>query len=307
MTRTIENRSLDITLTGGAQRLAAEIYLSWQFIRYDFSSTIMPASLFMIAALSTQPFTWPTSLPSTLLVVLKGLLFFWLNIYAFNLSNQITGLEEDRINKPDRPLPQGLTSVRGARIRWYMVMAVLPLVGWLFGVLEWALMWQVVLTLHNFGGWGRHWLTKNLCMSLGVFAQLAGAWQVVMPITPMAWRWILLLSIVIFPLVSLQDLRDIKGDLQAGRRTFPIVFGIRPTRWYLFVSFLILPLAVWMAVMEPLGFTVYTFICSILLTTISFAIAARVVMTSGQEADHDTYMYLTYWYCFALASAIILL
>ena len=51
----------------------------------------------------------------------------------FNLSNQYTGAEEDKINKPDRPIPSGLVTVEGARFRWYIVTVLYLIVGLAIG------------------------------------------------------------------------------------------------------------------------------------------------------------------------------
>jgi methyl-accepting chemotaxis protein len=116
-------------------------------------------------------------------------------------------------------------------------MILYTLTGWLLGVLLWTILWQITISLHNLAGWSKHWITKNLSMSLGVIAMLAAAWELVAPLSLHAIRWILLLACVMYLLFSLQDLRDMSGDRRVGRKTFPLVFGEQKTRWFLSTGF----------------------------------------------------------------------
>ena len=46
----------------------------------------------------------------------------WVQILCFNIANQALFPEEDRINKPFRPVPAGRISVKNAlRLRWFLV------------------------------------------------------------------------------------------------------------------------------------------------------------------------------------------
>lgn len=168
--------------------IQSEIILLWRFNRYDLSSTLIPAILFLLAA-------WHSEQPDQHALPYKlawGILYFWLYCSSFCISNQLAGESEDKVNKPDRPLPSGIVSRNGAWIRWLVVMVLFTTVGWYLKVLEWTLLWQISLILHNFGHWSNHYVTKNIVMTLGTIAQLAAAWQIVRPITPIAWQWILL-------------------------------------------------------------------------------------------------------------------
>ncbi len=281
--------------------IAREIYLSWRFTVRDISATVIPAMLFTIAAWRSQGAQIDTLVPT----LLKSLIYFWLYCYTFCLSNQIAGLEEDRLNKPDRPLVTGEVSLRGAYVRWAVMMLLFTAVGWLFGAVEWALLWQIVLTLHNFGGLAKPWYGKNIAMSLGTTAELAAAWQIAAPLSPFAWRWIAVLAISMFPLFSAQDLRDMAGDRAVGRNTMPLAIGERLTRRILAVGFALLPILVYVVALAPTGNPVAAIICGAVLALISWTVAVRLVWGRSTEADHRTYMLFTYWYCFALATAII--
>lgn len=287
-------------------RLAAirtEVAIHWKFTRYDISATLIPGVLFVLAAWHSGPPDW-LALPGHLL---WGSLYFWLYCSAFCISNQLGGMHEDRINKPDRPLAAGLVTRSGAWARWFVTMGLFSLVGWHLGVLEWTLLWQVALILHNQGSWSRHYATKNLVMVLGSVAQLAAAWQMVRPLTPTAWAWILVPALTLLTHVSLQDMRDIEGDREVGRRTLPLVFGDGPSRLFLAVAFGLLPLATHAVLMAPQGLRPAVLVLDLLLAAICLVIAARIVLLRSSTADHVTYMLYTYWYCFVLAAAIVVL
>ena len=280
-----------------------EAVLHWKFNRYDLSSTLIPGVLFTLAAWHNIQPDW-SALPATLF---WALLYFWLYCTTFCISNQLAGIQEDRQNKPDRPLPAGLVSPQGALTRWAVAMGLFTLLGWYLKVLEWTLLWQVTLVLHNFGRLSHHYWTKNWVMTIGTIAQLAAAWQMVRPITPMAWTWILVPALTFLTHVSLQDLRDVDGDRLIGRRTFPIVFGDLPSRVFLAIAFALLPLLTHGALFAPAGQHPGAILFDILLSILSLVIAARVFWLRHPAADHTSYMIYTYWYCFLLAAAIVVL
>ena len=281
--------------------IVRELDLTWGFVRYDFSSTVVPATLGMVAAARVEGGVPPGTL------VLGGIYFF-LFVYAFAVSNQIIGVEEDRRNKPDRPLPSGKVALRGAWVRWALAMLLFPVLGACLGVGRWALLWQLCFCLYNFGGFARHWATKSLIMGVGLVAQLAAAWGIVGPVPDLAWRWIAGLAIVAFVLCNIQDLRDVAGDRTLQRRTLPIVYGMGPTCIALAVLFAVgLPLLThaWLFGPLPLGWPEVA--CLLLLDGLSLLIAARLVLDRRPSGLHRTYMLFTYWYCLALASACVVL
>jgi 4-hydroxybenzoate polyprenyltransferase len=280
-----------------------EVALSWSFIAGDVSSTIIPATLFLTAAWHSQdgsPGSWFQA-------AARGLIYFWLYIYTFCLSNQIAGLEEDRINKPHRPIVRGVVSLKGARRRWLWSMLAFTMVGWLFGVWPWTLLWQFVTILHNFAGCAKHWFGKNIIMAFGIVSELGAAWEIVRPMTPLAWLWVLTIAVAIFVLVPTQDLRDMEGDRQTGRRTIPLAIGERSARIVLAVCFAFMPLIIHFWLIMPLGLTTGALVCDALLAGMSLLISWRLLFLRWPRADHHTYLLFTYWYCMLLFSAIVVM
>ncbi|MRG93685.1 UbiA family prenyltransferase [Polyangium spumosum] len=280
-----------------------ELSLMWAFISGDLSTAIIPALLFTLAAWKTAGAD-PARLP---VVLGRSLLYFVLYLYSFCLTNQATGIEEDRRNKPHRPLVTGAVSLRGAWQRWVVVMVMLTLAGAWLGVLEYALGWQLIIVAHNVVRGARSWIVKNLANSLGLVVQLAAAWQMVTPLTPAAWRWIGVLAVIMFPLISVQDLRDMDGDRASNRRTLPLVLGERATRILLTVGFALAPLVIHFALMRPAGARWSVWATDAVLGAVSLWVGARVAWHHTSREDHRTYMLFTYWYCLLLIATIVVL
>ncbi|KAJ6498593.1 UbiA prenyltransferase family, partial [Mycena vitilis] len=184
---------------------------------------LIPGAMYTIAALRSLDSAPPAL---GLLTLARSLIHFLLYIYAFDIANQINGVAEDHLNKPDRPLPAQLVSLRGAYVRWYITTAAHLLVGAAWGVLPWTALWVLLTVYTSFYGGDKHWTTKNLgFMALGSLCLLQAAWGLAAPLTPREWHWALLLSGVFGLVASVHDMRDVEGDRAAGRRTLPIMLG----------------------------------------------------------------------------------
>ncbi len=282
-----------------------ELYVSYRFVWRDLSATVIPNTILTIAALKVRA-VW--NVPDLLTALARNFIYFWLYIYAFCLANQLSGVDEDLTNKPDRPLSAGLVSYQGALQRWGMVMAGFAVVGWQFGILKWAILWQICIILHNFYGWSRHWFTKNgIIMPVGLVALMAPAWELVTPLTPLIWKWIIILAVVVGVTINLQDLRDISGDRIMGRNTLPIAWGEKTARIFLCVSFLLLAVIIHFGLMVPAGTTWKVIFCDVWLAIMNIIISGRIIISKSSHMDHKTYMLYTYWYCCVMASAIVIL
>ncbi len=274
-----------------------EIFIGYQFIRNDLTVTIVPTSLLMGLAL----FQSEVTLFDGLLRFASGLVYFSLFIYTFCLSNQLVGLAEDRINKPDRPLPSGLVSKEGARRRYVAATILfLAFAGWL-SVLPWALSWVLITVVHNFTAAGKNWFVKScLLMGLGVWVQLAAGWALVddhgisegLP-------WIVVVATVVFVGTPIQDLRDVEGDQAIGRKTFPIVFGMGTSRIILAIVFVLLGLGTSLTYLWLIGFSLSLvhLACLLLLLGWNGWIAHRVLSKRTPKQDDKTYKLFALLYC----------
>ncbi|KDR74414.1 hypothetical protein GALMADRAFT_583163 [Galerina marginata CBS 339.88] len=280
------------TFKGALDFFAEEFDIFLGFSWRDWSTTIIPGSIFSIGAMRSS-YNRPASIASNYVFLL-----LWLTpyIYFFNLSNQITGINEDRINKPDRPIPSGKVTLAGAQVRW--AVALVAFVGLALiqpSLLPETLCWVATVAFLCLTAAGNHWFGKNcVAMTTGTWALLSASWKAVAPTTLWSERYVLALALWAGLLTHIQDLRDIKGDAVVGRKTFPLVFGDEASRWI--ITFLLLPLAIlvlWLGDIVQIA----------PVTVIGFHgfLGWRIMQVEGSRYDHKTYMIYTYIFCLLLA------
>jgi 4-hydroxybenzoate polyprenyltransferase len=191
----------------------------------------------------------PPAVPVTGWVVAKialGTLMAAVLNAASNALNQVTDLEADRINKPDRPVPSGRVAP-GTAIRFSGVLylaafllaaAAGPQVVWLAGI---AAVMTVLYSAPPFRLKGVPYLA-NLVIAIprGVLLKVAG-WACVRDFGRMEpWYIGLIFGLFLVGATTTKDFADAKGDAAAGYRTLPVVLGAKRAAW-LVAPFLILP------------------------------------------------------------------
>ncbi|KAF9062676.1 UbiA prenyltransferase family [Rhodocollybia butyracea] len=221
--------------------------------------------------------------------ILKSYLFLllWLTlfIYWFNLLNQITGVEEDLINKPDRPIPSRKVTILRAKLRWALaLMALISLAVYEPTLQPETICWLLTVALLCATPLGKHWFVKNcVAMTAGTWALLGASWKVIAPLTSRAELSIPTVSVWLGLLIQIQDLRDMKGDAAIGRRTLPLVFGSSGCRWI--ITFFLIPvslLVLWMGGILS--------IAPVSLMAVHAFLGYRVMHDAGSYYDHKTYM-----------------
>jgi 4-hydroxybenzoate polyprenyltransferase len=287
------------------QILIAEIQLNWSFIHRDMLVSLFPGTLFGTTALLNYPVDSGFELA---LVLLKEVIYCWLCITTFCLSSQLVGIEEDRLNKPDRPLVVGQVTPSGAKWRWLIGMVALTSFAAMTGTLLWALTWQIGCLLYDYANGAKHWYGKTLLGGIGVTSEIGAAWQLVEPTIPaLVWRWIAVIGVYLITLMAVQDLRDMAGDRAVGRRTMPLVFGERVSRDVIAAGYFGFPIVVHYCLMVPAGLNFGAIVWDILLAGFSVMIGLRTLLCRGPKADHRTYVGFTLLLCGYLASSIGLL
>lgn len=98
--------------------LKEELHITYLFLRSNLGSGVLLNFCSLISRFLTNPS--PNQPPATLILALtlKVLLSATAQQYSFDIVNQTASVDEDRIDKPYRPIPAGLVSMRGAYRRW---------------------------------------------------------------------------------------------------------------------------------------------------------------------------------------------
>jgi len=271
------------------RRVAHWIAISWAFIRYDFTVTVILGLEWTITAwFSAQN---QLSISDLCGSFAKSFLYFWFYALTHCTQNQLDGEEEDKLNKPDRPLPKGLCSRNEATFLRDWSHASFLFLGWHLGVFPEAVLWILVIQIG--GMWTYLWWVKNLYCVVGYYSLLSAAWKITgIPFAPDTLSWMIMIPLITFILVPVQDLRDVDGDAKIGRKTLPLVIGDYPTRLVLTMTF---------GVITPI--ILYYFLALNLWGNISFIINAlisvwlsyRIFFLKTKQEDHDTYLWYVLW------------
>ena len=155
-------------------------------------------------------------------------------IAAFSYGyNQLTDLDEDRINAPHRPLVTGELSVKECKIflTGLLMLSTIPLLltgrfialaimlaGPVFSGVTYSL-WRVKSTI-----------IKPFFVAFGwSFVPLIAYSTVMNEVSLIFVFFIPFFLILMFLTTTMGDLRDVAGDIENNVRSFPVVFGVRPT------------------------------------------------------------------------------
>ena len=148
----------------------------------------------------------------------------------FNISNEIAGIESDRIDKPERALPSKRISTSRAWYLYYLMVLAFLIFGYFIDHLVPCIGWVFVTIILNFTPAHRSSITKNALLAPGAYTMISVVWCLMNGVSSVfdyprvLWNLVFNCCIIAAIIVQ-QDLRDINGDRAIGRRTFPIVLG----------------------------------------------------------------------------------
>ncbi len=202
--------------------------------------------------------------PALVLIVAFGSLCASLLNAASNVLNQITDLEVDRVNKPDRPIVTGEAGRSEAwrLASWLYVLALVP-VWWIvvpsaggfwergaappgrheaFFLFLGGFLFTLVYSVPSFGRTKRFGLWANLTIAIprGCLLKVAG-WTLVA--SARCWEpWVIggLFMFFLVGATSTKDFSDAKGDRAGGCFTLPVRYGNR-TAVRIIAPFFVLP------------------------------------------------------------------
>ncbi|KAG2097784.1 UbiA prenyltransferase family [Suillus cothurnatus] len=271
-------------LAARADSIAHHLETVFLFTQNDVRTTLIPVTIF---ALSTVPKFDPAH-------AWHAPLWIWFHLLQWNLANQIQDPEEDRKNKPSRPIPAGRISVDSAAdMRWVMVPVCLMLSLWYGTQALLASTVCAVFTIwYNELHGDKMGLSKNVltaivygCAEVGGTVA-AGSWNSGMD---KVGALAVALSLMVFATtLHAQDFKDEEGDRLAGRCTLPIMF----------------PKAARFSMM--LGIPLWSFVLSHVwkldaLSTSAFVaygayVGARFVMYDTVGADKQSCKFYSLWF-----------
>ncbi|KAI0434088.1 UbiA prenyltransferase family [Xylaria sp. FL1042] len=225
------------------------LWTLWLFTESDFFTFVGPNSAFGIFGALAGPLLLsngdqpPKVIARAPLVVLYN----WGNLLVFDLANQRMpeSVEEDRFNKPHRPLPTGRVTPLQARRLLLASLPTILTVNYLIGPwIETALLFTLTWMYNDLGGGDEDFIIRNLIIGFAFGLYNAGSLKIAggksCSINQQGIIWTSILSSVIFTTMQSQDMKDQRGDRSRGRRTAPIVLGDYVARGTIAV-----PIAVW--------------------------------------------------------------
>ncbi len=294
-----------------ADFVVRELHLMYWFMWRDIVCAIIAGFVYTYAAAATFSGLSPEEYAS---VPLWMVAYFILYLYTYDLCNQITGVEEDRLNKPDRPIPSGLVTIQGAKVRWYIVNVLYILAGLAIGNVWSSLLWFVTSTMYSYGEWEKHWFTKNfVAMTLGVIVQGWASWSIASGniwMAPKYATFVAVMSLYVGTTTNFADLKDVEGDIEVGRKTLPILYGMKVSKVLVSlmfaVVFAIMYFAIWHLSVQTVNISVLQalYIFADLLGHLYIILRTLFVDQTSSDMYH-TYYFYTMLYPFTILKVII--
>lgn len=136
-----------------------EYTITWALCKNNFPGFLAG----FLGGLSPRFVVHPVPLVTGGLVSLRVVIICLLSAYTFDIANTPSSVEEDKLNKPHRPIPSGLITVKQARVRWLLSWCLAPSIALLYE--KWPAFYVVLNQIWVFGFYVwpayRHWLTKK--------------------------------------------------------------------------------------------------------------------------------------------------
>ncbi|KAL9092405.1 MAG: hypothetical protein Q9159_000913 [Coniocarpon cinnabarinum] len=275
----------------------------WLFTVSDHFTFVLPESLFgLIGALSGSALT--TNATPTVSTAFRRLpyvvLWTWLNTFVFTLSNQgdAQAIAEDKLNKPWRPLPAArITLVQTRHLLTFAALTVLVITYFFLGGFEETTALFFLTWLYNdMGGANKSFIVRNLIIAIAYAFYGSGALRVAVAWprhteSPQALVWMIIIALVIFTTMSIQDLKDQKGDSERRRRTAPLVLGETNTRYGIAAA-----VAAWSWICP--AYWEAHFYAFALCVILGLVVASRVIQLRDQRSDRLSWQLWSLWLIF---------
>lgn len=202
-----------------------EYAITWALCRNNFPGHLAG----FLGGLLPRVLVHPVPLATGGIVSLRVIIICFLWEYMFDIANTTSSVEEDKLNKPHRPIPSGLITIKQARVRWLLSWCLAPSIALLFG--KWPAFYMTLEQIWVFGFYVwpayRHWLTKSIMVTGSTFIILRLLNSVVLDIEQWAMNAVpdMIVCAWTMATIHLQDFRDIEGDYTTHAVTIPIILS----------------------------------------------------------------------------------
>ena len=181
---------------------------------------------------------------------------------ASNTLNQITEVELDRKNKPDRILPQGKMSLIAATVYCVFLYSVALLLAWFivpepgirqtFYCVTAAAFFTVIYSTKPLyiksRGW---WANITIAIPRGCLLKIAGWACVASAMNLEAWIIGAVFMLFLLGAASTKDFSDLAGDREGGIATLPVRIGVKRTAQFISPFFIVPWLGLGAALLPP--------------------------------------------------------
>ena len=231
---------------------------------------------------------------------------FWtyINLLPFLIDNQRqpASVEEDRLNKPWRPMPSRRLAPQQAKSLMFLLYTVALFASLCLGGLRQCMSLMVLGYWYNDRGGAANCFSRNFINACGFVCFASGALEValgtILPMKPVLFKWLLVIGGVVFSTVQLQDMYDQAGDRSCGRQTLPLLVGDATSRWMT-----ALPLIFW-SFFSPWFWGVHA-LEWMLFTAMGLVIASRTLTMREISDDKTTFKIWNAWMVFLYTLPII--
>ncbi|CAK38185.1 UbiA family prenyltransferase [Aspergillus niger CBS 101883] len=151
--------------------------------------------------------------------------------YCWDIVNQLTSVDEDRINKPERPIPAGRLTVTGAKWRWLISWTVSPAICYTLlggGALIIFILSEALIYICYVCPRLDHWTSRNTFPALWTFLSFRLLNCVVCETYPQLSAQPIvdvILSLWVLGTIHIQEFHDVDGDRKMRRKTLPVIFS----------------------------------------------------------------------------------
>ncbi|CAF0763204.1 unnamed protein product [Adineta steineri] len=181
---------------------------------------------------ATQLLSGHMSIPDLFYSWILSFIYLYFYIVQFNINNDISGVEGDRIDKPERPIPSNRVSIERAWHLYYITVMIYIVYSYSIGQLFPCLLWVFITIIHNFTTIQNTSIGKNSMMAPGIYAMVSVVWCLMNNVSniydhpKIVWNMVFNACVIAAAAVQ-QDMRDVEGDRVQGRRTFSVTMDNR--------------------------------------------------------------------------------